>query len=1146
MANWTALKAAIAAVIKTNGNQEITGAVLQSTLNTIVSNLGENATFKGIATPTTVPGTPDGNLFYIAYEKGIYANFNAIDITDDDGLVILLYSSDWNKINIPLALKDELVQVRSDLNEIEQEQIQGGIYDVSSHNDGAVFESLSALLGSANLSTFIPISVRRGGMTIKFIQGTEPNSGNKYVQYRLTGDEFTTDTTQWVIADEGVYVENPEFVYVKTDSEGKILLAIKTDGGIYYGAGCPQQVKEYIEEKLAEFSPDEYEDIVAFLSDYLGSDTTLKTLLDSKLDAEGLDPEALGTVQALENPEYIQVTTDSEDKILEGITSDGAKQINIPIDTPSATIEHIDNSEFIDIETDGEGKILSSRNNKGVKKEYVAIETPQIITDLIDSKELSSKVYNVSDKINLSNNAKEKLKEDLSLNETPEYSFDIANGNLQAFGTYKSELEASPIINDESKHYVGYSSSQTKIRKKNTSKVIVGINHDDLYPSDYVGNRKIYNKYGFNANFNYIIRPFWNKQEQDQKVREVKKMVEDGNTIGLHTMWGSYWMTNRLFDVTPNGNSLFAPALSDLRGNNPDGTGINAWGVNIASNTTVIECGYTSSPKYGDTKVVELTETQVNEINREYTIYGNTCSDGGLDLSGAQAGNKKYLWWLEYWYNNLIDDTLGYSSDSEVITERFAEDYDVPSGSSASDYYPDKEHLISGKIVFYDDTSNPHYNDAEYQKVGRFKKGLFKGCASCCNYEVMDRSFKIANAFLKYYFGFDSVKHYSPHGQFYFSKFAEQGGIKYFDANHNFALSYRTKMYMSRHSSFISAADIMLSMGIRSSYLASYSNIIIDKLLYSDCCGKLPDCFNGWIHGDYLNSIGTDKWLGVSYSDFSTFMDGIDNWTEFLFENAGKTVTRNGVTLKVFTILRDFITIINSAIGTGIIPAFGVDTIITCPNMSIATELLLRYCYKEGIDVVPFSMLSSIAQSSSSKGEIIKDNYFPNPMFNQSILRSVGNVSMAVPDGWAIESTAGSPVVSVENTENSMTVFTNTVSKAVIYSKICNLPSGTYSLKFKISGTDNPSGTINVHKVINGDTGINEDNKILSVSTTSSYSEETVNFQVPVYHRNPDNRSSVINQICDGYEDNFAFLYIEIICQNGASLTIKECSIKKV
>ena len=43
------------------------------------------------------------------------------------------------------------------------------IYDVSAHNNGAVFESLSALLSSENLSTLIPTEIRSGGMTIRFI-----------------------------------------------------------------------------------------------------------------------------------------------------------------------------------------------------------------------------------------------------------------------------------------------------------------------------------------------------------------------------------------------------------------------------------------------------------------------------------------------------------------------------------------------------------------------------------------------------------------------------------------------------------------------------------------------------------------------------------------------------------------------------------------------------------------------------------------------------------------------------------------------------------------------------------------------------------------------------------------------------------------
>lgn len=83
MANNTDLKAAIAQVIKTNGNNEITGKILQNSLFSIINQLGGGATFVGIATPTTNPGTPDANVFYLASTTGTYTNFDAITVAGE-------------------------------------------------------------------------------------------------------------------------------------------------------------------------------------------------------------------------------------------------------------------------------------------------------------------------------------------------------------------------------------------------------------------------------------------------------------------------------------------------------------------------------------------------------------------------------------------------------------------------------------------------------------------------------------------------------------------------------------------------------------------------------------------------------------------------------------------------------------------------------------------------------------------------------------------------------------------------------------------------------------------------------------------------------------------------------------------------------
>ena len=238
---------------------------------------------------------------------------------------------------------------------------------MSYHNNDAVFESLQSLLNSDNLSTIIPTEIRCGGMTIRFIQ----SSDNRYVQYRLMSNEFTTDTTQWAIDDESVYTENPEFIYVKTDREGKILWAIKIDGGIYYGAGVPQQVIDYIEEKLAELSLDKCEDIAAFLNGLEEGDKTLQALLNEKVDKEEgkslIEDEVKECFGIIENEEYLAVEQDAEGKVLSATHPDGSHYIhNVKSETIPTEFSHIEDPEGrMEITKDAEGKIIDFRDSEG-------------------------------------------------------------------------------------------------------------------------------------------------------------------------------------------------------------------------------------------------------------------------------------------------------------------------------------------------------------------------------------------------------------------------------------------------------------------------------------------------------------------------------------------------------------------------------------------------------------------------------------------------------------------------------------------------------------------------------------------------------------------------------------------------------------
>lgn len=103
MGNYEQLKKAIADVIKTNGNEEITGAIMQRTLISIVNNLGSNAQFAGVAVPSTAPEDTDGSVFYLASTQGTYPNFSGIEVDASEMAVFTKNTAGtWVKTSLPI------------------------------------------------------------------------------------------------------------------------------------------------------------------------------------------------------------------------------------------------------------------------------------------------------------------------------------------------------------------------------------------------------------------------------------------------------------------------------------------------------------------------------------------------------------------------------------------------------------------------------------------------------------------------------------------------------------------------------------------------------------------------------------------------------------------------------------------------------------------------------------------------------------------------------------------------------------------------------------------------------------------------------------------------------------------------------------
>lgn len=143
MGNYELLKTAIQAVITSNGNNEITGEIMRNVLTTIVSTIGGNYTFAGIATPATNPGTPDANVFYIAAEGGTYSNFGGAVLSE--GITILAWNGTWTVTQLQTI--DTAVTENSD----------------NLITSGAVFNVVNALASGAKVSLSVsPSTIYRG------------------------------------------------------------------------------------------------------------------------------------------------------------------------------------------------------------------------------------------------------------------------------------------------------------------------------------------------------------------------------------------------------------------------------------------------------------------------------------------------------------------------------------------------------------------------------------------------------------------------------------------------------------------------------------------------------------------------------------------------------------------------------------------------------------------------------------------------------------------------------------------------------------------------------------------------------------------------------------------------------------------------
>lgn len=144
MGNFDSLKTAIAEVIKQNGNEEITGDVLQFILLEMVSGLGAGYRFLGVCTPSTEPQEPDGSAFYVG-AGGEYSNFTGITPTVPNGSICFFKwdGSDWSYSTLRVT------------NPVDAEITNGGQNPV---RGGAIFDEFKKLRDAGYLFAGVAVA----------------------------------------------------------------------------------------------------------------------------------------------------------------------------------------------------------------------------------------------------------------------------------------------------------------------------------------------------------------------------------------------------------------------------------------------------------------------------------------------------------------------------------------------------------------------------------------------------------------------------------------------------------------------------------------------------------------------------------------------------------------------------------------------------------------------------------------------------------------------------------------------------------------------------------------------------------------------------------------------------------------------------
>ena len=133
MANYSNLLATIAANIYTNGNNEVTAAMVKAALDAVVASLAAGFIPKGVATPATDPQSPDEKVQYLATTPGTYTNFGGIVINAGEVAIIKGSGTSWSKEVTGAATAAQIADVEYRALGVPNVNIPAGVEVLNGH-----------------------------------------------------------------------------------------------------------------------------------------------------------------------------------------------------------------------------------------------------------------------------------------------------------------------------------------------------------------------------------------------------------------------------------------------------------------------------------------------------------------------------------------------------------------------------------------------------------------------------------------------------------------------------------------------------------------------------------------------------------------------------------------------------------------------------------------------------------------------------------------------------------------------------------------------------------------------------------------------------------------------------------------------------